>query len=105
MEMSVNPLEPPKANGPILYLPAFKTLKAIKCPCPFSPSRFSTGTFTFSKNTCLVDDPFIPSFFSSAPKVNPGIPFSRMNPVKSLPSILANTMNTSAKPALVIHIF
>ncbi len=35
----------------------------------------------------------------------PAKPRSTMNAVNASPSTLAKTMNTSAKPALVIHIF
>jgi len=42
---------------------------------------------------------------SSPPIENPGKDFSTRKAVNFSPSILAKTVNRSAKPALVIHIF
>ena len=36
--------------------------------------------------------PLMPVFFSSAPRLTPGIPFSTMNAVKCSPSTLAKVM-------------
>ena len=105
MAVSALPCAPPRHKAPNLYRPIFSTLKAIKCPFPISPNKFSTGTATFSKNICLVEEPLIPIFSSSSPKVNPGVFLSTINPVNFSPPIFAKTMKISAKPALEIHIF
>ena len=47
----------------------------------------------------------MPILCSSGPTVNPGVPLSTMKPVNCSPSTLAKTMNTSAKPALVMYSF
>ncbi len=47
----------------------------------------------------------MPILCSSAPMENPGNVFSTRNAVNFSPSTLAKTVNKSAKPALVIHIF
>ena len=47
----------------------------------------------------------MPSLCSSAPTEKPGVSRSTMNAENFSPSILANTVKTSAKPPLVIHIF
>ena len=39
-----------------------------------------------------VDEPLMPVFFSSAPRLTPGIPFSMMKAVKCSPSTLAKVM-------------
>ena len=59
------------------------------------------------KKTCLVEDEFNPSFFSSSPSF---IPLSEsLGTIKAViflsSSILANTIKISANPALDIHIF
>ena len=98
-------LLPPITMAHNLNRPMFKTLKAILCPFPISPSRLSFGILTFSKNTCRVLDPLIPSFISSSPSVSPGVSFSTIKQENSSPSTFAKTMNKSANPAFVIHIF
>ena len=52
-----------------------------------------------------VEEPLIPSFFSSSPSLTPSKSRSTIKALKSFPSIWAKTMNRSAKPALVIHSF
>ena len=98
--------DPPTAPAANLILPEFRIFKAILKPPSLSPKRFSFGTGQSVKNTCLVEDPFIPNFFSSSPNVIPPNDFSTINADRFLSSsILAKTINKSAKPALVIHIF
>ena len=80
----------------------FRMLKAILCPLPISPSRFSTGMRASSRYSGQVDEPRMPILCSSGPTVNPGVPRSTMKPVNCSPSTLANTMNTSANAALVM---
>src|SRR5260370_9103458 len=52
-----------------------------------------------------VELPRNPIFFSSAPTENPGKPRSTMKEENFSPSTLPKTVNTSANPPLVIHIF
>src|SRR5439155_7722383 len=52
-----------------------------------------------------VEEPRMPILCSSAPTENPGKVRSTKNAVNFSPSTLAKTVNRSAKPALVIHIF
>ena len=77
----------------------------MMCPLPTSPSTFSTGTWQSLRISGQVLEPRMPSLCSSAPGVKPGKVRSTMNAVNFSPSTLAKTMNRSAKPALVIHIF
>ena len=77
----------------------------MTCPLPISPSRFSTGTLQSLRMSGQVDDPRMPILCSSAPTENPGKVLSTRNAVNFSPSTLAKTVNRSAKPALVIHIF
>ena len=81
----------------------FRTLKAILCPFPASPSRFSTGTFASSRMTCAVEEPFNPIFSSSGPTETPGNRLSTRNAENRFPSIFANTVNRSANAALVMN--
>ena len=74
-------------------------------PRPASPSRFSTGTWTLSKKTGVVELPLIPIFFSSAPVDTPGKARSTRKAENCSPSILAKTVKIPALPPLVIHIF
>ncbi len=92
--------------------PEFRTSSATWNPCPTSPSRSSTGTFTFSKNTPRVSLALIPIFSSSLPSLTPGAWASTMKAVTRcfcLPSIsmatCANTVKMSAYPAFEIQIF
>ena len=99
-------LDPPMVAADSLILPELSMFNAILKPSFLLPSRFSIGTGQFSKYTCLVEDPFIPSFFSSSPNVIPPKDFSMINAESfSSSSIFAKTIKTSAKPELVIHIF
>ena len=82
----------------------FKMLNAIFAPLPASPSRFSTGVFASERMSAVVEEPLMPILCSSAPFVSPSCR-STMKPENLSPSILAKTMNTSAKPPFVIHIF
>ena len=93
-------LEPAHVVTPSLYLPGYKTLKAIGPPWPILPKTLSTGTLQFSKNKVQVEDPFIPNFFSSAPTTNPSYPFSTINAVY-FPLTLANVTATSAHAPFV----
>ena len=47
----------------------------------------------------------MPSFFSSGPMVTPSNERSTRNAVKCFRSILANTVNRSAKPPFVMNCF
>src|SRR6266700_5775409 len=105
MAFSSDTRPPPTHIAPSLNRPTFKMLKAITCPLPVSPSRFSTGTLQSLRMMGQVDDPRIPILCSSAPTENPGKVLSTRNAVNFSPLILANTVNRSANPALVIHIF
>ena len=99
-------LAPPITPPHNFILPILRILTAILNPFSLSYSRFSTGIFTSLKNTCLVEDPLIPIFFSSAFSVIPGVSASTKNAVKFLSSsILAKTVKRLANPPLVIHIF
>ena len=77
----------------------------MMCPLPISPSTFSTGTLQSLRMSGQVDEPRMPILFSSAPTEKPGKFFPTRNAVNFSPSTLAKTVNRSAKPALVIHIF
>ena len=83
--------------------PTLRTLKAILCPLPISPSTFSTGTRASSRITEVVEEPLMPIFFSSGPMVTPGKVRSTRKAVKCLRSILAKTVKRSAKPPLVMN--
>ena len=99
-------LAPPITPPHNFILPIFKMFTAILNPFSLSYNKFSTGIFTSLKNTCLVEEPLIPIFFSSALRVIPGVSASTKNAVKFLSSsIFANTVKRLAKPPLVIHIF
>src|SRR5579883_92736 len=52
-----------------------------------------------------VDEPRIPSLCSSAPTEKPGVPRSIRNAENFSPLTLAKTVNRSANPLFVIHIF
>ncbi len=97
---------PPTPPAAILIRPLFNMFSAMLNPFPRSPNKFSFGTLQLLKNTCTVLDALIPIFFSSLPNSMPPNPFSTIKAESfSSLSILANTVNTSAKPPLVIHIF
>ena len=96
---------PPPHIAPSLKRPKFSTLNATLCPFPTAPSRFAAGTFTSWRITAVVDEPCNPILCSSLPLVTPPNARSTMNALKCSPSTFAKTMNTSAKPPLVIHIF
>ena len=98
-------LAPPTTFAPSLNRPTLRTLKAILCPLPISPSTFSTGTFASSRMSCVVDDPLMPSFLSSGPGDTPGNVLSTRNAVKRSRSTLANTVKRSAKPPFVMNCF
>src|ERR1039458_8291824 len=51
---------PPTHMAPSLNRPPFRILKAITCPLPISPSRFSTGTLQSFRMMGQVDEPRIP---------------------------------------------
>ena len=98
-------LAPPEVMAPSLKRPKLSTLKATLWPLPISPSTASAGTATSCRRTGVVDEPCSPNLCSSLPDETPGQARSTMNAVNCSPSTLAKTMNTSAKPPLVIHIF
>ena len=79
-------------------------LNATLWPSPIVPSTFSTGTFTLSSISAVVDDPSSPSFFSSEPLTTPMLRSTR-NAVNFSPSTFAKIVNRSANPPFVIHIF
>src|ERR1035441_8145094 len=105
MAFSSETRPPPTHIAPSLKRPTFKMLKAITCPLPISPSRFSAGTLQSLRMMGHVDDPRMPILCSSAPTEKPGKFLSTRNALNFSPLILAKTVNRSAKPALVIHIF
>ena len=80
------------AIAPSLKRPMFRMLKAILWPLPISPSRFSFGITASARMSGRVLLPLMPVFFSSAPRLTPGIPFSTMKAVKCSPSTLAKVM-------------
>ena len=101
----IAPRAPPTHIAPSLKRPKLSTLKATLWPFPISPSRFSAGTRTSCSRSGVVDEPCRPSLCSSFPLDTPANARSTMKAVKRSPSTFANTMNRSAKPPLVIHIF
>ena len=88
--------------------PPSSVVMAILKPLPTSPSRFSFGTMQSSKTSSQVEEPRMPIFFSWAPTLNPGKPFSTMNAemplFPRLLSVIAKITNTLANPALVMKI-
>ena len=58
---------PPMQDAPSLKRPMFRMLNAMMWPRPISRSRFSFGTWQFSKKIGAVELPLMPIFFSSAP--------------------------------------
>src|SRR5262249_40429774 len=83
-------LEPlPLAAAPLLH------------PSPSAPTRFATGTRHASKITIAVGCECQPSFFSCAPKLSPGVPFSTRKhemPCGPPSPVRAITRYTSARP-------
>ena len=59
-----------------LILPELRMFNAILNPASLSPSKFSEGTLQSLKNTWTVEEPFMPNFFSSSPRVIPPKAFS-----------------------------
>mmetsp|Transcript_53444 Transcript_53444/g.134320 ORF Transcript_53444/g.134320 Transcript_53444/m.134320 type:complete len:209 (-) Transcript_53444:464-1090(-) len=103
----------PLRAATIPNLPLFRICIATLNPPPTSPSTFSTGIFTFSKNTSAVLDTLIPILFSGGPFVTPPKPRSTMKAVtlsfispvfSSLTLVCANTVKISAMPPLLIQI-
>src|SRR5437016_8512018 len=105
MEFTSATRAPPTHIAPSLKRPTLRMLEAITCPVPISPSTFSAGTLQSFRMMGQVDDPRMPILCSSAPMENPGKLRSIRNAVNFSPSTLAKTVNRSAKPALVIHVF
>ncbi len=95
---------PDMLRAPSFTRPKFNTLNATLCPCPIVPRTFSTGTFTLSSISAVVDDPSRPSLISSRPLATP-MPRSTRKAVNLSPSTFAKIVKRSAKPPLVIHIF
>ena len=85
-------LAPALVMAPSLKRPTLRMLKAILWPFPISPRRFSFGITASARMRGLVLLPLMPVFFSSAPRLTPGIPFSTMKAVKCSPSTLAKVM-------------
>ena len=80
----------------MLSRPPSSPAMAILKPKPSSPMRLSTGTRQSSKLTCAVGWECQPSFFSWAPKLRPGVPFSTtMQEMPAGPSSPVRTMHTS----------
>ena len=104
-EIPSTALHPPRHPAPNVKRPELSVLNATMWPRPISYSRFSLGIAAFSKKSGTVELPRMPILFSSAPTEKPGVPRSTMNAENSSPSTFANTVNTSAKPPFVIHIF
>src|SRR5678815_1091084 len=90
---------------PSFQRPMLRMLNAILCPCPIVPSTESIGMVQSSRNSGQVELPRMPSLCSSGPTVNPGALRSIRKAVNCSPSTLANTVNRSAKPALVMNSF
>ena len=67
---------PPTHMAPSLKRPMLRMLKAMMCPLPISPSRFSTGTWQSVRIRGHVEDPRMPILCSSAPIEKPGKVFS-----------------------------
>ena len=82
---------------------------AISKPWPSSPTRFSAGTSTFSKNSSPVEPAQTPSLCSVSVDVNPGMPFSSRKAEIPLcfadGSVLAKTSAWSATVAYEIQFF
>ena len=95
---------PDMLRAPSFTRPKFSTLNATLCPWPIVPRTFSTGTFTLSSISAVVDDPSSPSLISSRPLTTPMLRSTR-NAVNLSPPTLAKIVNRSAKPPFVIHIF
>ena len=74
-----------------------------------SPSRFSTGTRTSSKNSSEVSCACRPIFSRLRPLVKPGVPAStqiRMMPLRpAAGSVLAQTITRSASWPLLMKVF
>src|ERR1017187_6550439 len=96
---------PPTQAAPSLKRPMLRMLNAMWCPLPTSPNRFSTGTWQSARISGQVEDPRMPSLCSSEPIEKPGVLRSIRKAENFSPSTLAKTVNRSAKPLLVIHIF
>ena len=75
---------PNKSPAPLMS----KSRIAILNPLPLSESIFSIGTLVSLKNTCLVDDEWIPNFFSSSPNEDESNRFG-LNSFKVLGSTFA----------------
>lgn len=68
---------------------------------PSSPTMLAAGTFTSSKYSVLVGEPFTPILRSAGPISKPGMPRSRMNAVTPL-SVFAVMTKVSATTPLVL---
>jgi hypothetical protein len=64
----------PRACAAMPMRPPSSVAMAILKPSPFSPSTFSLGTFTFSKNTVHECAAWMPSLWSRGFCVKPGVP-------------------------------
>src|SRR5262249_23875601 len=67
---------PPSEQAAMLSRPPSSALMAILNPSPSAPTRFAAGTRHASNITMVVGCECQPSFFSCAPKLSPGVPFS-----------------------------
>ena len=96
-------LAAPTEPAPSLKRPMLRMLNAILWPCPTWPSTLPAPTRASSRITWRVDEPRMPSFFSSGPVESPGVLRSTRKAVKCSPPTLAKTVKRSAKPALVMN--
>ena len=103
MACSSPSLEPPIQAAANLYRPTFNALNAMVAPFPILKRRFSAGTIALVNFKGVVDDPFIPIFFSSAPTSNPSVSRSIINPENLSPSTCARTVKTFAQLPLLIN--
>jgi hypothetical protein len=99
----------PTACAPIVGRDCSRVRIAYLNPSPSSPRRFSTGTSQSVKCSATVGDPWMPSFFSSFPTLNPFMPGSTRSAVTPLARLAravdTNTVMTPAWEPLVTHIF
>ncbi len=99
----------PTACAAIPIRPPSSVESAILKPWPTSPRRWSSSTRTFSKTSCAVSEPLMPSFCSTRPTVRPGEGLPTMNAVIPLcrdpGSVCANATITSADTPFVMKFF
>ena len=90
----------PTAWAPMVGRDCSSVFMASLKPPLSSPSRFSTGISQSEKCRATVGEPWIPSFFSFLPTLNPFIPGSTRSAVTPLArwalSVVTNTVITPA---------